>query len=166
MAWLFWVGVAAACILILVPLVFVARLVTGVVCAWREQRSAERQRVSVDVAGLGTFSTTDGSLWEGEVSGIYVRVRGGASNPAAAEIARVRKILAEMPVFLEFARDYLASRDESHGLQGGTRLFEAAGVSITSRDSFDLELWHPGDPDGAVTVRHRKNRIVGHEYDH
>lgn len=153
-------GLVVAAALILIPVVMITRLAYGIINGYREYRQSESRRVVSSVAGLGNFSTTDGTLWCGEVRGLEVILVSPEHAPSQLQSRQVLALLEELPALTEKARGYLADHEDMSWLDGGPASLEPCGLELESDSTFVLELTHASDPDVMYRVEFQNGRPV------
>jgi hypothetical protein len=139
-------------ILVLIPVVMGGRIAIGILTAWRDHRAEMAREVTCQVPGLGPFTSTDGSLWFGEVQELQITLNTTGEPPTAAEAALVLELLGDLPRLVELGRAYLMVHEDSGWLEEGAERFEPYGIEPEDRSTFVLEFVHPADDDGVYRV--------------
>jgi len=150
--WLVNVGLIIAAILVLIPVVMAGKLLFATISSGIELRRAESRRVSVAIAGLGTFTTTDNCVWFGEVRALQISIMSPGTPPTSAQVAQLLSTLNEMHSLMNRARAFLANHEDMSWLEGGAAGFEPYGIDFESGSDFALESTHASDPDGVYRV--------------
>ena len=150
--WITALGLIVAAILVLIPVVMVARFVIAILLAWRDHRAEKAREVTHHVPGLGALTSTDGELWFGEVQELQVTLTTAGQPPTEAHATLVRGVLNDLPRLVELSRAYLLAHEDCSWLEGGAELFEVFGIEPEGRASLVLKLFHPADDDGMYNV--------------
>lgn len=144
---------ASVLILILIPVVMVARLAVGIAKGVKEERGREARRVTCVLPGLGEFSTTDGAIWDGEAGGVHITLDCPHGPPGEGVVAFVRTLLDALPALTNRTRKFLIAQDDAKGLTDVAGQFEVSGMECSAGEaSFVLQFTHPQDPDGVYRV--------------
>ena len=158
----FWtaIGLVVTGVLLLIPVAMIGWFVIGILIAWRDHRRDLTRQVAHEVPGLGTFTSTDGELWFGEVQDLQVALSTTGEPPTPGQAALVRELLGDLPRLVALSREYLISHEDSAELEGGAELFEPYGIEPEDRSTFVLELVHPSDADGVYRIEFENGRPV------
>jgi hypothetical protein len=144
---------ASVLILILIPVVMMARLAVGIAKGVKDERARQARRLSRVLPGLGEFSTTDGAIWDGQAGGVHITLDCPDGPPDEGFAAFVRTLLEALPTLTNRTRKFLIAQDDAKGLTDVAGQFEVSGMECSAGEaSFVLQFTHPQDPDGVYRV--------------
>lgn len=146
------IGLAITVALVAVPAVMIGRFVIAILLAWRDHRRDLAREITHEVPGLGTFRSTDGELWFGEVQDLQVTLSTRGEPPTEAHAALVRKLFEDLPRLVELSRAFLREHEDCSRFEGDPEQFEICGIDPEDPSTFVLEFFHAADDDGACRV--------------
>lgn len=146
------IGVAVCVGLVLIPLSMVGHTVFAILRDLRAQRRAERRRVTQLVPRFGAFSSTDNTLWTGQVCGLRVWIENPGAPPTAEQASQLEAILDDLPRLAQICRAYIDEHEQLWVSELAPERFEVDSIDIVARNAFMLGLAHPDDPDGIYRV--------------
>src|SRR5438445_12525190 len=94
---LFIVGLLVAAVLVLIPIVIIARFVILFVSDVLARRAAETRKVTHAVPGLGQFETYDNETWFGDVKCLHVTLTSPAQPPTQIQPVQLTALVAALP---------------------------------------------------------------------
>jgi hypothetical protein len=147
-------------VLVLIPVIAVARIAVGIFLAYRADRVAEDQRTFFELPGIGRVTSTDDQFWEGEVDGVPFDIRTPGGRPSHTDAERVLALLAELPHILSQAALFLADDPSFQELGADAEGIACVGLSVEQSDSYSIGISHPADPEFLFEVDFRENRPV------
>ena len=165
-AW-FWVGLATAAVLVLVPAAMLATIALRILMAWIGHRRSEQRGRTVVVGELGPMTSTGDGWWTGVVDDLDVSFHavnagdgdghgdgdGDGGEPGSAALARVRAALDCREELERVAREHL--EQERH------RPDELSGLVIDADGGLVLSFLDGADELGMLEVHLRDRRVIG-----
>ena len=158
--WLTIILLIAVVALLVTAVVIVGRLLLQLTSALIASRRALARRTSIEVPGLGQFSSTDGSLWHGIVQDVRISIVTGNEEPTHIQVERIQAIVRDLPVLTDAAKACLAANEDMSWLDHGASAVEPYGICIRTGKDFRLEFAHADDPDGTYWTEFVDGRPV------
>ncbi len=135
----------------------------GILSGWREHRAAEARRLTVEIPGLGSFTSTDDELWEGTVGDLEVTFTCPGRAPDAREAGAYATAMARLPALETAARQRLVELVDLSRLAGGVASLHLWGIDLSAQGLKEIYFQHPDDY-GMFRVEFRGDVIIDCDY--